>query len=439
MLRIFNFLSFILAILGFSTISYSQTFIGAQVDNRGGVQSVLMNPANAAGSQMRLDINLLSGSAFVGSDYLYVDLSEIKNFQDGFDFNTDVKTIPKDQNNFFGNVDILGPSVLFNLNDKNSIAITSRFRTFFNLHNLGGELYEVASSNEVDKNFNLNMEGLSGIIHAWGEIGGTFGRVLIAQDQHLLKAGVTLKYLFGAGGIYGSSGRLVAQYDAGIETLATSGNLNYGYTSGFDSDDISFSDIKSGFGTDLGAVYEFYSNNSRSVRTPYKLKIGVSVTDIGSIKYSGSTNARYQMDATIDANEFDNKDLEELLKDNFPGLEELGDAKLSLPTALQLFVDYQITSKFYVSTQGAISIKKGNIIPVSNIINAFTVTPRFEMKWISVYSPISVRQYDSSLAWGVGLRVGPVIVGSGSILTNLISSNSNSTDVYVGFKVPLYK
>lgn len=113
--------------------------------------------------------------------------------------------------------------------------------------------------------------------------------------------------------------------------------------------------------------------------------------------------------------------------------------KFGLPTAIQVFADYSLTKRFFVSAQGAISVKKVSDIPVSNIINAFSVTPRFEMKWISVYSPISLRQYDSSVAWGFGFRAGPVTIGSGSILSNLISSSSKSADVYVGLKIPLYK
>lgn len=428
-----------LTLLGTGTTVYSQSFIGGQIDNYSGVHSVLMNPANVAGSKMKLDVNLFSTSAFVGSDYLNIDLSDIKSFRDGFDFDTDVSTTPNSQNNFFGNIDILGPSFQLNIGDYNSIAISTRVRTFFNLHNLGGELYEVASSGDVSDNFSISMENVTGIIHAWGEIGGTYGRILIDEEKQRLKAGVTLKYLFGAGGVYGSSSQLSAQFDSQVNSLTTGGNLNYGYTSGFDSEDISYSDIQSGFGADFGVVYEIFDVSDGPYQSSYKLKLGASVTDIGSINYAGTYKARYDMNATIDATEFENKDLDEVLNDNYPGTESTEDLKLGLPTAIQLFADYHIRNKFYVSAQGAISMKKGNEIPVSNIINAFTVTPRFEAKWISVYSPVSLRQYDSSIAWGVGLRAGPVMVGSGSILTNLISNKSRSTDLYVGLKVPLYK
>ncbi len=435
-----NYFKLLLSLLLTFTISasFSQSYVGSTVDNYAGVHSVLINPANAADSRMKLDINLFSASAFVGNDFISVNLSDINSFQDGFNFDTDAEKNPMDNNNFFGNVDILGPSALFNLNEKSSIALTTRARGFFNLHNIGGELYEIANSDSDVDNFNLSMNNLSGVVHAWAEIGLTYGRVVLEKDKHFLKAGATLKYLAGAGGVFGFSPMLSADYNSSTESLTTSGNLNYGYTSGFDSEEIDFADIIGGFGADLGVVYEFRDAENWD-KNPYKLRVGLSVTDIGAINYSGTSNFRYDMNATIDANQFEEKDLDEVLEDNYNGTETVEQTKFGLPTAIQVFADYSITKRFFVSAQGAISVKKVSDIPVSNIINAFSVTPRFEMRWISVYSPISVRQYDSSIAWGFGLRAGPLTVGSGSIITNLISSSSKSADVYVGLKIPLYK
>lgn len=417
----------------------AQTFIGSQIDNYGGIQTLTLNPANAAGSKYRMDINILSGSAFIGSDYLNLKFSNIPDVNRGFVFDNNVDTSPDGNNNFFGNVDILGPSVLFNIDELNSVAITTRIRTFFNLNNLGGEFYKLAIEGESNQDFNLEMEDMRGLVHAWGEVGGTYGRILLETEKHRLKGGATLKYLFGAGGIYGSSGRLGANYLSQIQSLSTSGSLNFGYTSGFDSEKISFSDVTSGFGADLGIVYEFQDQSSLISGNPYKLRFGASITDIGSISYTKTNRFLYLLEATVDASKFKDSGIVEILENNYSSNEINGKIKLGLPTALQLFADYAIHRNIYISAQGAISIKKDGEIPVSKLINSFTLTPRFERKWISICSPLSVRQFDSQLVWGIGVRAGPVIVGSGTILSNVLSSNSNSTDLYVGFKVPLYK
>lgn len=439
-----RFLTVLLSIglFGITLSIQAQSFIGSQIDNRAGIQSVIFNPANVAGSRMGLDINIASGSALVGSDYLNLNFGDLKKFKDGFYLQTDASTTPKEHNNFFGNIDLLGPSFQMNIgkSGRNSVALTTRLRAFFNLHNIGGDLYKISTSSQVNESFNLDMENVSGIIHAWGEIGGTFGRILLENNNHVLKGGVTLKYLFGAGGIYGSSNTLGAKFEAGVRALTTSGNMNFGYTAGFDSENTNFSDITSGFGADIGVVYEFRQNGTNSTsNSPYKLKVGASVTDMGNINYETSPRFLYNMNATINAIEFENKNLEQVLEDNFSSIETMDKVKLSLPTAVQLFADYSINNKFYVSAHGAVALLKNGEIPVSKIINTLTITPRFEAKWLSIYSPVSFREYNSNISWGVGLRAGPVIVGSGSILTNLMSKTTSSTDLYLGVKVPLYR
>ncbi|WP_373396924.1 DUF5723 family protein [Algoriphagus halophilus] len=149
---------------------------------------------------------------------------------------------------------------------KNSIALTTRARAFFNLHNIGGDLYKISTTGETEESFNVDMNNLSGIVHAWGEIGGTYGRIIWEDKNHLLKGGITLKYLFGAGGIYGSSNTLSAQFEAGVRSLTTSGNMNFGYTAGFDSEETSFSEITSGFGADIGFVYEFRKGENNGIK-----------------------------------------------------------------------------------------------------------------------------------------------------------------------------
>tara|TARA_B100000929_G_scaffold279706_1_gene257072 strand:- start:16 stop:177 length:162 start_codon:yes stop_codon:yes gene_type:complete len=52
--------------------------------------------------------------------------------------------------------------------------------------------------------------------------------------------------------------------------------------------------------------------------------------------------------------------------------------------------------------------------------------------------PLSVRQY-AGFAWGVGLRAGPLTIGSASALTNLFSNNSKAADLYIGLKIPIYQ
>ncbi len=422
--------------------SFSQTNIGNTIDTYAGVNSLLMNPANVSGSKTKLEINIFSVSAFVGNDYLSVDFNDLKNIGNGFDFDSDVSKTPTEQNNFFGNVDLLGPSVMFRLNDKSGLGINTRVRTFFNLNNISGLFYESISEGfDLQTDFQTEMNNLSGTVHAWGEVGVTYGRIIFEDESHRLKLGTTLKYLAGAGGVFTSSPQLSANFNSSLETITTGGTLDYGYTSEFDTEEINFTDVTSGFGADFGIVYETRPKSENMGDTlylskPYKLRFGLSVLDLGAINYQGNIEFNYNMNATVDVDEFEENDFADVLEDNYESTEVVGSSTMGLPSSLQVFADYHFKKNFFMSFNGSLSLRSESTFKVNNTINTISITPRMETKLFSIYSPVSLRQYQSGIMWGFGLRFGPLTIGSGSALSNLLSSSSKSTDVYIGLKIP---
>jgi outer membrane protein OmpA-like peptidoglycan-associated protein len=71
---------------------------------------------------------------------------------------------------------------------------------------------------------------------------------------------------------------------------------------------------------------------------------------------------------------------------------------------------------------------------------SFTLTPRIEKKWYSIYSPVYYNLAHKKLAWGAGIRLGPIFAGSGSILSNLVGGNNiSATDAHVGLTIPIYQ
>lgn len=429
---------FLLTSVGLS----AQSYIGHTIDNYAGVHALTYNPAFVVDSRMRADVNLVSASSFLGSDYFGINVSNVLEAEDGFEFDSEVEKNPKDDNKFFLNADVLGPSFMFNLTPKSSIGVITRARAFFNVTNINGELYEsLVDGFDMEQSFDFQNQDLAGTAHVWAEIGLVYGRILLDNRNNFLKAGATVKYLQGAGGLYVNSPQLQGTYNANLQTLSTSGSLSYGSTVDFDNDDIDFENLSSGFGIDLGLVYEWRPDGSVSLsrkQNKYKLKLGVSVTDLGSINYEESTTTTYLLDNFVDANEFEENDVETALEENYLGDETLEDVSIKLPTALNFLADYHMYKKFYLSLQGSLAMSDSSESLSNSIINTVTLSPRLETKWFSFYSPISLRQYDG-LAWGAGFRLGTLTVGSGSILTNLIAQETKTTDIYVGLKVPIYQ
>ncbi|SDS12644.1 hypothetical protein SAMN04515667_1469 [Formosa sp. Hel1_31_208] len=439
-MKSFQFLVLLL-LLCFINTSNGQSYIGHTVDNYSGILGVTSNPANVVGSNFRADINLFSVSTFGGSDYFGINVSDILG-GDGFDIENDSERFPSNTNNFFLNADVVGPSFMFNINKKSSIGIITRGRAFVNINDINGELFETIEDEfESEDDFDFNSTNLSGTIHVWSEIGLAYGRQVMNKPKHILNAGVTLKYLQGAGGIFINSPGLEGQYTAVSESLTTKGTLNYGSTNDFDEDDLDFGNLTSGIGLDIGVTYQWHPNRENdsipSYRDPYKLKIGLAITDIGSINYQDTEIKSYDLNNTVDTSTYED-DVEEFLDNNYNNTTVTQETKLQLPTALRLLVDYRLSKKWLVSAQANLSmVKKGNELN-NSIINSFTIAPRLETKWFSFYAPLSLRQY-GDFAFGGGLRLGPLTVGSGSVFSNLLSDSSKTTDIFVGLNIPIYR
>lgn len=420
--------------------SFSQSYIGHSIDNYSGIHGVMFNPANIVESPFKADINLVSASVFLGSDYVNLSFSDI--FDEGFDFEEDAATFPTDSNNFFTNVEVMGPSFMFNLSPKSSIGIISRLRTYYQINNVNGELFEnLINDFEDDQDFSFDTSALSLNAHAWAEIGLSYGRILMAKQKHLLKAGATFKYLQGAGFALASTPGLQGQYTASTETITSTGSLNYGTSQDFEQDDVEFENLAGGFGLDLGLVYEYHpkrdNDSIRYFQDPYKFKLAVSVTDVGSISYDDTEFTTYDLNATVSTQGFED-DLEDFLDNNYNSTTERKATSIALPTALHLLVDYRFSKKFLVSAQANLALTTSGDQLASRIINTFVIAPRLETKWFSLYAPVSLREY-GDLAFGTGLRFGPLSIGSGSLISNLISDESQTTDVFVGLKIPIYR
>lgn len=422
----------------------AQFYVGHLVDNYSGVHGVLFNPAAVVDSNFRTDINLLSTSAFVGSDYFAIELGNTFESTDGFTFEGPLKRYPKDDNQFFLNVDVLGPSFMFNLNPRSSLAITTRVRAFMNLNNINGKLYEnIEDGFDETEDFNFELENFTGTVHSWGEVGVTYGRIFMEGGDNFLKAGVTLKYLQGAGSTFINAPSASGQFNAEAETLTTTGSLSYGSSQGFNSDEIDFSNTSSGFGADLGMVYEYrpeagFQDPDARNHSEYKLKLGLSVTDIGSIKYDGVTLTSYDLNNSVHEDRFEQDDLETILEEGYEGTERLLDANISLPTTMHVLVDYKFRRYLFVAVHGSFSLVGESTEMANRVLNTVTAVPRFESKWLSFYLPLGIRQYDG-FTMGAGLRFGPLSIGSGSVISNYVSDSVKTTDVFVGLKIPVYR
>lgn len=448
-------LSLLLIAITFS--AKAQSYIGYFHDNYAGVQSVLFNPASIADSRFKTDINIFSISGSVQNDLYGVNIFDT--YKKGYDFDSQSIMTPKNNNNGIANFDIMGPSFMFNIAPKHTIAVFTRARSVTNMRNINGSLVDqVKDGLDKASDFNFNAGNANGASNTWAELGLSYAAVLYQKDQHFLKGGLTAKYLQGGvnGYIRGNNVNVVYNentVDPDKGTLTSNGQISVGTSQDFEAnEDYKFDSNANGFGFDLGLVYEWRpdydqydlsnakpaDNNFRDLNK-YKLRFGLSVTDIGSINYKNARQDTYNVNGTITQEMInDASNFYDFLNEHYTKTSSVKGMKTNLPTALHADVDWNMYRKFYLNLNGDINMVSANKINGYGIADRVTLTPRYESRWFSFYVPMTYMEY-SGMQVGSGLRVGAFFIGSGSILTNLVSKESKGADFHLGMKIPVYE
>jgi len=462
--KLFIFIFF----LGLTGVARSQDFSGYGVGSWAGINSLHMNPANVVDSRYKVDINLVMGNTFLTNNAVSIDQRAIFDpsrwDQEGSDSLYILKNFDGSSKYGIVNLRVQGPSFMFNITQKDAIAFTSNARVFGNVDDMDERVFDylVNGVPSTDYGITFNEDFMSGNINGWMEYGLTYGRVILDQEEHFLKAGVTLKLLQGLFAAYGTSKDIA--FELGQDTIRTlQGNVNYGHSGnmGFinGEEDFKFKFEGVGFGADLGVVYEWrpnwakYKYNMDGMKglwrrdlDKYVLKASLSLVDIGAISYTRAENSR---DYTANVNDlpidyFDGvDDIYELTDrlNNMPGMtvKDISQTRFSsdLPMALIASIDYQVVQGFYLNFTPYIAFNNGRIDnqKVHNASNLqFTV--RYENPWFGAYMPIGYN-FASSFNWGLGLRLGPVVIGSGNIFSNLIAGDWRGLDIHGGVRIPI--
>lgn len=424
-------------------ISVSQSYLGYNTDNYSGLHGVVYNPGAIADSRVKTEINIVSASSIIATDYTYLTLSNISSIlgDDGFN---GLDRFPSDQNEILVNVDVLGPSFMFSLNEKSSIGLITRIRLVSNFNNVNGELFEGIYDGFPVDDFNFQQENLDFTTHAWGEVGLAYGRVLVNKPNSILKTGVTLKYVVGGGALQGSSNSLSGNFNTNTNQVALQGDFAYAISYSDDQEATDyFSEISPGFGADVGFVYEYRSNKSLAASNnnnprgfnQYKLKVGLSILDIGSINYNGSEVTNYTVNTDVNAQALEDDFIEAL--DNSTTQNTTNESiKVSLPTSIHLNIDYNLYKKFYLNLDINNGLVSKDAFFNNNRLNLITLTPRYESRVFGAYLPISTSSLGKTTL-GAGIRFGPLFFGSGTLFSNL-SEKSNAANFFAGLKIPLY-
>lgn len=467
----------------------SQDFLGFANSNYAGITGALINPANLADNRMKVDISLAGINFMAGNNLVGVRRSKLnyggrltdpnslflkdkswedtKNtsptyYRNNFIFNESTKPLSVIVSNR-----IAMPSFMISLNRKNSIGFTWNVRTIVNVDGIGPELARLTYEEfkyptlwvKDFKNPYLSVQMM-----AWADYGLSYARIIKEDGKHFFKAGATVKLLQGLGSAYTFIKDLNYKFFTDTSISLLNSNVNYGHSSNFDvrnQDDIKYKfESFPGVGFDFGGVYEYrpdYEKHKydmdgetglwRKDENKYKLKVGLSVIDIGSIKFNkGSTSNDFRADIgfwnlkPVEVNSIGGFD--SLMKNFFIQTSNETTYRMALPTTINTTVDYHIWKPFYVNLTASYGVPYKKRATKVHELSNLSITPRFDHKWFGVAIPISYNSMYARTATpvnaGVMLRLGPLVLGTNSML-NLIAQDRTiyGADFYTLLKVPI--
>jgi len=438
----------------------AQQFIGLTTNNYPAIMQLPSNPALVTNALTGPEINLISVSAFAGNNAYQVDGGWLmkgdfeQEAREGYEYS---KLGNSQRKRAWANVDIMGPAASFNIRKKEyQVGIYTRARTIVNAGNITAEQFNVYTNENDPKYYNhtFNFKKAGASAHAFGEVGVTLGKMIRDDEYYKFGVGVTVKYLIGYAAINAYAGDLTYQR-LGDSAIYAKGDLTALYTyntvSGQTSD-LSQRAGRGGLGFDIGIQYAYHPDyDPNRKENPYRFKLGISITDIGSVGYVGDRgSAAYTVNAgKTDFNELEFADADQQEYGLF--LNRQADAgrikvdqegtkfRIGLPTAFRANIDYNAGSKLFVSVNTLLNMKGSNgSVYRPGYVGYLNVTPRIDLKYFKFGMPFTLIRYRTFTVGSV-VYLGPLFIGSNTLLSALAGMNISNIDVYTGLALKLTK
>ena len=442
--------------------SNAQNNMGVATGSYSRINSMYLNPANIASSTEKITVNLIGFNVGVdnnlGTFTKISDLGQALSSKDSNSQSVFTNSGRKDFSMMVPEVNIHGPGIIFSINRKNSIAITTGIRVINQFNNFDQQLYNtVTNTNSItNTNYSYSTQKFNWTAHMWNEIGITYGGVVIDRSRSELKVGVTLRRLGGVGYL-GLKGNLNVNYNAGADSFhATNSQLEFASNIVNDNqavfNGISSSNLLSkffgasagsGLGGDAGIIYRYRIGKLDDDAHPtHDIVLSASVRDMGAINYNtnnsnisvggnGYLTGKGLSNNVTNYTSFKNY----MTQQGFSADTSSAATKLHMPTALILSADYRLYWRFYVNATFI-----DNLVNRDNFgnsyYNQFTVTPRYDSRLISIAIPITYSWLANDMKVGFGFRFSGFFIGSDDMLA-LFSSNQYGFDVYMGGYVPI--
>ena len=432
----------------------AQKYLGLSNSNYSGVYGSQYNPAKLTDEKVKVAVNLVSFNGLVNNDYY-----KFKNLNSFGGFTLDELGNGASHNGGNGALinlgivgEVLGPSFQFTVNNKLGFGFSSRARIFGQGKNINSAFLDALNGNLGTDNPGLaniplvDNTGFGINTTALTDLGVKGAYAVIDNNDLKLSLGASVKLYKGAGlNRFESNGHNLIYNNNPSNPTISATNINWDLYTNLNPEkslnDYGFGDFfggATGFGGDFGAELTL---KEASGDKPYFLKFGASVNDIGAIKYNDIRKLSIRgAGSAIDPAKIDIFDLnataDYLRSRGYNTTLTTSSVSQGLPTNLNLYADYAITKRFFVSANGLINLANTN--STNPYYHSFVgLVPRFESKWVDVSVPLTYNFMSQDFKPGLALRLGPLSIGSDDL--KILFTESKGANIYAGLGFILYK
>ena len=446
-----------IALVSFGTsVAYCQEhFSGISTSNKVGIMNASLNPAELVNITNNFDITVFSVSANISNNKIgFKDLIAGKNLEELIFQGNEPVNLRVDAQAF-------GPSLAMKYN-KWGFGFITKVNAKLDIVDadvkLGNAINTSSTtlfgSNSINNNYNQKVTGTT-----WGEVGLSAARNLYEDAIHKFSAGVTFNLLFP--GSYANLG--LDKFQGTIDYKGTNiylndtyANLNIAYSGNLANNFTKFNDYGksligglNGLATDIGVNYQWKDKDNDGINNKYKLNAGASFRNMGSMTFKKENNSstNYNLEIPrptlfqpgLDLNQFQNtnslQDIETKLINSgyLKKTQSTKDFKIKMPAVFSAYADVKIIPKLFVTGFIQQKLNASNSNDQIAAQNVVSIIPRFSTNVYEVYSSWTISEI-SGTSGGVGFRVAGFYIGSGSVITALIS-DTKQIDVHIGYKV----
>lgn len=300
-------------------------------------------------------------------------------------------------------------------------------------------------------NINYSLKNVRAAGIGFGEIQLSYAYTFYKKRRDMLMGGISLKKMISLAGTAAN----IYQFDFDVrsDTLLSVFDMQ---ADGMYTPEVVM-DFKGGWGLDIGVTYQkmmgecsAYYPNSKKMGCrylPYKYKIGLSLLDVGSVKFNEDNYqfAGYDFQSydwygysDTDVDEDDALSVFQNQEQDIESGRVKKTHKIRLPTCISLQGDYNLwASRLYANASLVQGMPVGKNKFGVRRANSLMVGLRYETRILDVALPLSLYEYRYPQI-GFAVRVYCLTIGTDKLFHWIGNSDLYGGDIYAHLKIPIF-